>query len=201
MQDTMSRETLLAEIVERELAMFLATNNEGGVSVCQTRPDTFRAMRKMAHSAHDDALLTSYLDDLRQAETLGRNVMVEKYARMDDRLPPLSISPLLDQIADAEQAFLQDAQRRYPHVIKSNGQGMFRRYLRCELETLSPRTLELYAAQVGRAQQEGRNLVVERHDYLMRLLGKGSIDACNATCEASFEAAGHAADLGKEQER
>ena len=197
MQDTMSRETLLAEIVERELAMFLATNNEGGVSVCQTRPDTFRAMRKMAHSAHDDALLASYLDDLRQAEAQGRNVMVEKYARMDDRLPPLSTSPLLDQIADAEQAFLQDAQRRYPHVIKSNGQGMFRRYLRCELETLSPRTLELYAAQVSRAQHEGRNLVVERHDYLMRLLGKGGIDVCEAASEASFGAA----TKGKELER
>ena len=197
MQETMSREALLAEIVERELAMFLATNNEGGVSVCQTRPDAFRAMRKMAHSAHDDALLASYLDDLRLAEAQGRNVMVEKYARMDDRLPPLSTSPLLDQIADAEQAFLQDAQRRYPHVIKSNGQGMFRRYLRCELETLSPRTLELYAAQVSRAQHEGRNLVVERHDYLMRLLGKGGID----TCEAAYEAASHTADLSTEQER
>ena len=197
MQETMSREVLLAEIVERELAMFLATNNEGGVSVCQTRPDAFRAMRKMAHSAHDDALLASYLDDLRQAEAQGRNVMVEKYARMDDRLPPLSTSPLLDQIADAEQAFLQDAQRRYPHVIKSNGQGMFRRYLRCELETLSPRTLELYAAQVSRAQHEGRNLVVERHDYLMRLLGKGGIDVC----EAAYEADIRSADLSKEQER
>ena len=197
MQETMSREVLLAEIVERELAMFLATNNEGGVSVCQTRPDAFRAMRKMAHSAHDDALLASYLDDLRQAEAQGRNVMVEKYARMDDRLPPLSTSPLLDQIADAEQAFLQDAQRRYPHVIKSNGQGMFRRYLRCELETLSPRTLELYAAQVSRAQLAGRNLVVERHDYLMRLLGKGGIDVCEAASGASFGAA----TKGKEQER
>ena len=201
MQDTTSREAVLAEIVERELAMFLATNNEGGVSVCQTRPDTFRAMRNMAHSAHDDALLASYLDDLRQAETLGRNFMVEKYARMDDRLPPLSTSPLLDQIADAEEAFLHDAQQRYPHVIKSNGQGMFRSYLRCELETLSPRTLELYAAQVNRAQLAGRNLVVERHDYLMRLLGKGGIDACEAGFEATGHAASQAADLGKEQER
>ena len=197
MQENFDREAALAEIIERELAMFLATNNEGGVSVCQTRPDTFRVMRKMAHSAHDDALLASYLDDLRQAEIQGRNVMVEKYARMDDRLPPLSTSPLLDQIADAEQAFLHDAQRRYPHVIKSNGQGMFRRYLRCELETLSPRTLELYAAQVSRAQHEGRNLVVERHDYLMRLLGKGGIDVCEAASEASFGAA----TKGKELER
>ena len=197
MQENFDREATLAEIIERELAMFLATNNEGGVSECQTRPDTFRAMRKMAHSAHDDALVASYLDDLQQTEAQGRNVMVEKYARMDDRLPPLSTSPLLDQIADAEQAFLHDAQQRYPHVIKSNGQGMFRRYLRCELETLSPRTLELYAAQVSRAQHEGRNLVVVRHDYLMRLLGKGGID----TCEAAYEAASRTADLSKEQER
>ena len=197
MQDTTSREAVLAEIVERELAMFLATNNEGGVSVCQTRPDAFRAMRKMAHSAHEDAVLDSYLADLRQAEANSRNLMVEKYARMDDRLPPLSTSPLLDEIADAEEAFLHEAQRLYPNVVKSNGQGMFRRYLRCELETLSPRTLALYAAQIDRARREGRNLVVERHDYLMRLLGKGGIDAC----EAAFEAASHKADLSKEQER
>ena len=196
MQDTTGRGAVLAEIVERELAMFLATSNEGGVSVCQTRPDTFRAMRKMAHSAHDDALLESYLADLRQAEADGRNVMVEKYARMDDRLPPLSTSPLLDQIADAEEAFLHEAQRLYPNVVKSNGQGMFRRYLRCELETLSPRTLALYAAQIDRARRESRNLVVERHDYLMRLLGKGGIDACNASCEASM----HAAAQGRAQE-
>ena len=60
---------------------------------------------------------------------------------------------------------------------------MFRLYLRCELETLSDRTLELYAAQVRRAQQQGRNLVVERHDFLMRLLGKGGIDACEAAAQ------------------
>ena len=185
MQEHEGREAVLAEIVDRELAMFLTTNNEGGVSICQTRPDTFRAMRLMAHAAHEDAVLVSYLDDLRQAEADSRNFMVEKYARMDDRLPPLSTSPLLDEIADAEEAFLHDAQRRYPHVIKSNGQGMFRRYLRCELETLSPRTLELYAAQICRAREQGRNLVVERHDYLMRILGKGSIDACETAAAAA----------------
>ena len=186
MQENFDREAALAEIIERELAMFLATNNEGGVSECQTRPDTFRAMRKMAHSAHEDAVLDSYLADLRQAEVNSRNLMVEKYARMDDRLPPLSTSPLLDEIADAEEVFLHEAQARYPHVIKSNGQGMFRRYLRCELETLSDRTLELYAAQVRRAQQQGRNLVVERHDFLMRLLGKGGIDACEAAAQGTY---------------
>lgn len=184
MQNTIDREAVIAEIIDRELAMFLATNNEGGVSECQTRPDTFRAMRKMAHSAHEDAVLASYLTDLRQAEVNHRNLMVEKYARMDDRLPPLSVNPLLDVIADAEEAFLHEAQERYPHVIKRNGQGMFRRYLRCELETLSDRTLELYAEQVRRARQTGRNLVIERHDFLMRLMGKGDIDACEAAARS-----------------
>lgn len=125
MQENFDREVALAEIIERELAMFLATNNEGGVSECQTGPDTFRAMRKMAHSAHEDAVLDSYLADLRQAEVNSRNLMVEKYARMDDRLPPLSKSPLLDEIADAEEAFLHEAQARYPHVIKATGRGCF----------------------------------------------------------------------------
>ena len=61
MQEHAGREAVLAEIVDRELAMFLTTNNEGGVSICQTRPDTFRAMRLMAHAAHEDAVLVSIL--------------------------------------------------------------------------------------------------------------------------------------------
>ena len=36
MQENFDREAVLAEIIERELAMFLATNNEGGVSEGQT---------------------------------------------------------------------------------------------------------------------------------------------------------------------
>ncbi|MDE6734421.1 MAG: DUF4125 family protein, partial [Desulfovibrio sp.] len=154
------------EIIERELAMFLATPNEGGTADCQQRPDTFRVMRRMAHITHDDATLESYLDDLRAAEESGRNFMLEKYARMDDRLPPLSESPLLDEIADAENAFLEEAAKERPDCIQRNGSDIFRRYLRCELETLSPETLALYAEEVRRAKAEGRNLVLERHQWL-----------------------------------
>ncbi len=87
------RERLLDEIVERELAMFLATPNEGGRASCQERPDVFRLMRRMAHITHEDAYLESYLQDLRQAEAVGRNFMLEKYARMDERLPPFPAIP------------------------------------------------------------------------------------------------------------
>ena len=166
METSPEREALLNEIIERELAMFLATPNEGGTADCQQRPDTFRVMRRMAHITHDDATLRSYLGDLRAAEESGRNFMLEKYARMDDRLPPLSESPLLDEIADAENAFLVAAAEARPDRIQRNGSDIFRRYLRCELETLSPETLALSAEEVRRAQAEGRNLVLERHQWL-----------------------------------
>ena len=185
MTEAQGRESLLREIIDRELAMFLATPNEGGISACQQRPETFRVMRRMAHEVHDDATLASYLDDLRRAEEEGRNFMLEKYARMDERMPPLTQSPLPEEIADAEAAFLEEAARRFPHAIKRNGSDMFRRYLRCELETLSPATLELYAGEIRRARREGRNLVLERHHWLARLLGKGSLKECEAAAAAA----------------
>ena len=47
-------------------------------------------MRRMNHCTHDTATLESYLDDLKNAAAEGRNFMIEKYARLDNRLPPLS---------------------------------------------------------------------------------------------------------------
>ena len=170
-----SKETLMEQIIERELAMFLATPNEGGPSACQTRPQSFRLMRWMNHCTHDTATLESYLHDLEEAERNGRNVMIEKYARMDDRIPPLSHNPLLDIIAEAETAFLSEAAASYPHAIRQNGDGAFRLYLRCELETLSDRTLECYAEELARARREGRNPAVERYDRLWKRLGEGSL--------------------------
>lgn len=163
---------ILNEIVERELAMFLATPNEGGQADCQQRPETFRLMRKMAHIAHGGEYLRSYLEDLREAEKSGRNFMIEKYALMDERIPPLCQSPLLDEIADAETAFMAEAAKLEPRLIRSNGGNMFRRYLRAELQTLSPKSLALYATEIRQAQKNGENPVVQRHHWLARQLGK-----------------------------
>ena len=101
--------------------------------------------------------------------------MIEKYARMDDRIPPLSESPLLDAIADMELEFLIEAARQYPHTIKVGDHTFFRKYMRCELETLSDRTLELYAEELKKAREESRNPVLERYDYLWSTLGEGSL--------------------------
>lgn len=175
-----NREEILNEIVERELAMFLATPNEGGTADCQQRPDTFRLMRQMAHSAHTDSFLQSYLEDLRAAEKNRRNFMIEKYALMDGRIPPLSTNPLLDVIADAETEFIEEAAKLYPQTIKRNGSDIFRRYLRSELQTLSQRSLETYANEIAAAKAAGRNPVVERYDWLARKLGKKPLIAPEA---------------------
>ena len=180
MPQSFDHEAALREIIDLELNMFLATPNEGGISACQQRPETFRVMRRMTHEPLDDTTLALYLADLQAAAAVGRNLMVEKYARMDDRLPPLSTSPLLDEIADEELAFLEEASVLFPHVIRRGGGGMFRRYLRCELETLSQGTLESYAREVHRARSLGKNMAVERHRCLARLLGRGSLEEYEA---------------------
>lgn len=170
------REGLLMEIVERELVMFLATPNEGGTAACQQRPDSFRIMRRMAHAPLSDATLEAYAADLRLAERQGRNFMIEKYARMDNRLPPLQNNPLIDEVVGMEAAFMREASARYPAVIVHGGDGQFENYLRCELETFSPATLDLYARDMRRAAREGRNPAEERYRCLARLMGKGSLE-------------------------
>lgn len=173
MNDTATaREAVLAEIIERELAMFLATPNEGGIASCQQRPETFRMMRAMAYSAHSDTFLHSYLKDLKLAEQTGRNFMIEKYALMDKRIPDINSSQLLDVIADAENDFMESAAREHPELIQRNGSNSFKRYLRAELQTLSDATLQIYADEISAAKAEGRNPVLERHQWLAQKLGK-----------------------------
>lgn len=172
----LERDKILDEIVQKELAMFLATPTPDGPSEYQQRPETFKLMRYMTHSAHDKEFLQSYLNDLRDAEKAGRNFMIEKYALMDDLIEPLSDDPLLDEIADAETDFLDEAAELYPQIIKRDGSSEFHHYLRSELQTLSPQSLALYAAEIRKARKEGRNPALARHNWLARKLGKPSLD-------------------------
>lgn len=170
------REKIIAEIIEWELAMFMATPNRGGPASCQERPATFKIMRQMAHSVHNDEFLDSYLQDLRNAEQEGRNFMIEKYARMDDLIPPLSTSPLIDEIVNAECSFMEEAARTNPHIALGHSGGKFPVYLRSELETLSERSLELYAKEIAEARLQKRNPVLERYNWLENRLSEKDSD-------------------------
>jgi len=166
---------LINELVEYERTMFIAVPSQGGTSPCQEREDTFRAMRRMTHSVHDIATLQAFVADFKEAHESGRNLVTEKYARMDNLIPPLSTNPLLDIIADAEIAFMVEGANLYPHAMRLRPDTHFSRYLRCELETLSDATLEHYGNTVRQAQETGRNLAVDRYDFLWRELGHASL--------------------------
>ncbi|MEG2172390.1 MAG: DUF4125 family protein [Desulfovibrionaceae bacterium] len=187
--DTQSatRDALLDAIIEMELVMFVATPNEGGPASCQQKPEAFRMMRWMAHCIHDEATLLSYYNDLQAAQINERNLMVEKYARMDNRIPPVSTSPLVDHIAEAESSWLEAAVNLYPHALKGNGKQVFKHYISCELETLSDETLEHYANEVNIALQNNKNLVIDRHDMLCKRLGYESLAAREAQLAAQTQ--------------
>ena len=171
----MNRQECLRDIIERELKMFVNVRNEGGTAECQKLPDSFRLMREITFCPQSDAVLESYLRDLEQAGAEGRNLMTEKYARMDDRIPPLKVNAHIGEIVAAESRWRAELSREFPHVVLADGQAGFARYLTCELETWSDRTLAAYAAHVADALARGRNLARERYELLMARLGFGSL--------------------------
>ncbi|MFY9398109.1 MAG: DUF4125 family protein [Desulfomonilia bacterium] len=103
-----ARQDLIQLIIELELAMFRKVNARGNAP-CQEMPETFRAMRWMAHSVLSEGTLSSYLDDLKTAAEAGRNLMTEKYARMDNFIPPPSRTTLRSSLSSTRSLPLKSA--------------------------------------------------------------------------------------------
>jgi len=173
MSRTADNEELIGKIVEIELEMF-RTVNSSVHSPCQDQLQTFKMMRWMHHSVMPEAFLNSYLKDLQAAEHAGRNFMVEKYARMENRIPPLKESEDIKYIVDVEMNWMREVASKYPTTFGGSGQG-FSDYLSCELETLSDATLEKFRDVVGKAKKDRRNLVEERYDNLFKRIGYKSL--------------------------
>lgn len=175
---------LIGRIIELELDMFEQVRT-AEPSVCQDKPETFKSMRSMSHSALSKETLQSYLEDLQQANIDNKNLLTLKYARMDGKIPPLKKSPAIDEIVRIEEKWMMELSLRYPRVIKGN--PGFSIYLSSELETYSDKTLELYLGDVTRAVDVGRNLSEERYNWLFERIGFGSIKEANEKARDSKE--------------
>jgi hypothetical protein len=167
-----SREELLRSIIQIELDMFERVR-AAEPSLCQQRPETFKAMREMTHSVLSSATLGSYFEDLNKAEAEGRNLLTEKYARMDNRIAPLKSNPVINDIVKIEVRWMRDLSRKYPHTFKNTPR--FKIYISSELETYSDKTLELYFEDVSKAEKKKRNLSEERYTMLFQQIGYSSI--------------------------
>ncbi len=165
------REQNIEEVIERELAMFLAVKNDGGPASCQQNPDMFRHWRWMIFSVLSDKYVESYLQDLVEAAHEGRNLLLEKYARMDNLIP--CTSPNMDKvqaITAVERTWLTQLAEDFPLQFAQQLQR-FDFYFSPEIEVLSERTLDCYLSCIAKAQEEGRNLAFERYENMYKRMG------------------------------
>ena len=73
---------MIDEIIQREWEFFQKVHNIGGRASCQDDFETFYLQRKGQFEVFYDNLLQSYLQDLKDAKAIGRNLVMEKYAYM-----------------------------------------------------------------------------------------------------------------------
>ena len=194
-------ESLRERIVRHEWEQFQQVNNEGGPANCQGNWPMFHQMRLSQFLTWPHPLLTSYADDLDQADKVGRNLLTEKYGRMMESTAPdqyhSSIAPYLprlgldrqeqqERIIDRQVAWAKDFRERYPRL----GQEMrvlrtsedtpeatsFETYLRGELGTYSARTLDLYQSMVDRIAARGGNLTEETILATVQMNGFETLD-------------------------
>lgn len=147
-------------------------------AACQSAPDNFRAIRGNEFDSWSEEMLESYLGQLLDAKAQGRNLLTEKYARMDNLIPPLTDNPLIDDIVAISERWQREMQQRYPALYRTccrgtdpTGDGSnFSVYLRGELETYGDRTVDLYYRNVKTADDRNENLSILA---LQRLVQKG----------------------------
>lgn len=143
-------------------------------SSCQQMLKTFYAMRWMSHSVLSVDTLQSYFQDLVIATTVGRNLVTEKYARMDNLIPPLQENEAIDDIIRMEKEWMQRLHEKYPLIVQCDGK--FSNYAAGELETYSKATLTLYKRDVALAYDQKINLVEQRYLNLYKSMGFKDLD-------------------------
>lgn len=197
------KKDLIDKIVAKEWDMFQTVANVGGRAACQDNFETFSIMRSSQANGWSEAALSSYLDDLTDAQENGRNLLTEKYARMmeytapqdysrmQDHLPPLDqeTRSLIDWIVQVNLAWEEELNQKFPY-IRRRGRPAYstcdaphvtsiETYLRGELATYSPRTLALCYQNIleqKAANINGAGLVLAA---TMRRYGYSSLDAAN----------------------
>lgn len=196
---------LVEEVIRREWDQFQRTENEGGRASCQGNWPMFHQMRASQFMTWPEDLLRSYLDDLDEANRVGRNLVTEKYARMmastapdeyreriEPFIPRLSDERIARQerVIDVQVAWARDFRGRYPKLgaamrVLTTAEDTpedtsFETYLRGELGTYSDRTMALYEAMVENLQAAGRNLTEQTVANTVRLGGFADLEEAEA---------------------
>ncbi len=179
-EDMGRKEELISEIMEMEWDMFSSVNARGGSAPCQEDPDSFRIIRSANFLTWSETTLSSYLGDLKLAGVEGRNLMTEKYARMEGLIPPLNpeASQIIERIVRRECLWAEDYLKSTPGATlarpiyardETPGITSSETYSRAELETYSARTLDFYYADVLGMSARGENRIAIAVGYMQAL--------------------------------
>jgi len=177
---TDEKEKIIAKIIKLEQKMFVAVRPLEPAA-CQHMFKTFYTMRHMSHSVLSMDTLKSYFQDLIIAVATGRNMVTEKYARMDNLIPHLQQNEAIDDIISMETEWMQSLHEKYPLTVRFDKN--FAKYAASELETYSKHTLTLYQRDIAYAYHHGINLVEQRYLILFQGMGFENIEAVEAIAE------------------
>jgi hypothetical protein len=168
-------------IVEREWQMFHQIESSNNAQ-CVNNKREFMTIRWALFGVWDDKTLEAYLYDLICAANERRNIVAEKYARMERAFKP-SKDPIITEIVHIEKEWHRQIKEKYPYVHakmcrqeRSRKDGYdFECYLQSELETYSRVTLQSYRDNVLKNHQLGENLAEKSLSMLARSSGHESI--------------------------
>ena len=197
-------QNLAEEITKLEWQQFQLTQNEGGRANCQEDWQTFHIMRMSQFLTWPLDLQESYKKDLERADSNGRNLITEKYARMMESTAPeifeRTIKPYIKPISEPrksaqEQIILTqvewaaDFRERYPHlglamrVLKTSEDTeentSFETYLRGELSTYSDDTFAKYQVFIEDLTAKNLNLTQMIITNTVRMYGYDSLEAAD----------------------
>ncbi len=200
MEECMRHDELVDAIVDLEWQQFDKVKNENGRADCQNDWNTFSIMRKSQYLTWPDELLKSFLQDLKEAEQNGWNLIMEKYARMMESTAPMRYAELAEElpVRDEERIAIQEEiikiqvawmevfAVKYPkmaynarsiHTKEDTAYNTsYETYLRGELGTYSADTLLLYGRFVVGLKQEERNLAYEIMENTAKLYGYANVE-------------------------
>ncbi len=194
----MEKETLILQILEIELDMFVSVRSRYPVS-CQQDPEGFKNMRSAQFSVWSERTLESYLADLEKGKSDGRNLMTLKYARMENLMPPLHENPQIDlminEIVNVHMEWQKEMVAKYPALIsrgrsltdaeKKESDTSFKTYLHCELETYSLMTLTHHFNDIMIKRSKEENLTEEIYSRMVIGLGYSDLEEAEAAAEQS----------------
>lgn len=201
-EEKLETQKLAEEITKLEWDQFQLTENEGGRANCQGNWPTFRIMRMSQFLAWPLDLQESYKHDLERANSDGRNLITEKYARMMESTAPEIfertikpyIKPILEPRKSAQEQIIltqvkwaSDFRNRYPNlglamrVLKTSEDTAentsFETYLRGELSTYSDDTFAKYQRFVNNLRAKNLNLTQMIITNTVRMYEYDSLDS------------------------